>query len=384
MSNSYAQLARQYADGVAVLFTPVAAGPAEGRVVGVAPQAETAVQHAERLSGVSAQLTSAIAADLAAEDSAVRGEAATALLAKAYVDLQIGAYLWQLDQPPAGRSALPSVKAGTIQPPSVDLAVLPEYLSLLTGMPAPGSTRGPAVTPTGSAVPADLFNARQQLSLSIQSALSLIEERAATNGQAALSGLLVLGFGRVVQAATIVGLDIAEALGSGEAASQLVNQVRGYVTQAYNAIVALLGPALTKMAAQQVVAWVNDIAQGKQFARLLASFYQTGQTRQQLAQIIEASTVGVDRYDAAIKQVDTLGKRFGKQMEIVGKLLQAFRLVSGAAVVALPQGTVIMAAAYIALAAFIILEGADYVDAQRIKPLNLVPGVRKAVEAQLM
>jgi hypothetical protein len=43
-----------------------------------------------------------------------------------------------------------------------------------------------------------------------------------------------------------------------------------------------------------------------------------------------------------------------------------------------------MAAAYLVVSAYVILAGADYVDAPRLKILNRVPGVRTVVVADLI
>jgi hypothetical protein len=45
--------------------------------------------------------------------------------------------------------------------------------------------------------------------------------------------------------------------------------------------------------------------------------------------------------------------------------------------------TVLMAAAYSAILGYAVLVGADYVDAERVKLLNRVPGVRQVVEQSL-
>ena len=45
--------------------------------------------------------------------------------------------------------------------------------------------------------------------------------------------------------------------------------------------------------------------------------------------------------------------------------------------------TVLMAAAYSAILGYAVLAGADYVDAERVKLLNRVPGVRQVLEQSL-
>ena len=46
----------------------------------------------------------------------------------------------------------------------------------------------------------------------------------------------------------------------------------------------------------------------------------------------------------------------------------------------LSYDAVLMAAAYSAIMGYAVLAGADYVDAERVKLLNRVPGVRQVVE----
>ena len=58
-------------------------------------------------------------------------------------------------------------------------------------------------------------------------------------------------------------------------------------------------------------------------------------------------------------------------------------MVGGAAALAIPQAAVLLAAAYIAITGYAVLAGADYVDAERAKLLNRVPGVRQVVEQSL-
>ena len=81
--------------------------------------------------------------------------------------------------------------------------------------------------------------------------------------------------------------------------------------------------------------------------------------------------------------MDGLETGFQQQLDLADKLLVGFRLVGGAAALAIPQATVLVAAAYIAITGYAVLAGADYVDAERVKLLNRVPGVRQVVEESL-
>ncbi len=246
-------------------------------------------------------------------------------------------------------------------------------------------TIGPGLTRDVRAVvvPADLPSARDQLAALVTATLNLVEVRAAKTGQTAVSGLLVLGLGQVAQAAGIVGLDIAQALGVGEKVTRLYTLVREFALSAYNAVVALCGPAIAQTAAQQVLAWLNDVAAGQRFEKLLEQLYETKGTNELLGKFVAESQAGLGQFTVALQGVDGLRTSFGEQLSLVDRLLQGFRLFGGAAAAAIPQATVLMAAAYLVITGYAVLAGADYVDAARLKFLNRVPGVRQVVETNL-
>jgi hypothetical protein len=367
--SSYDTVARAYADGVRSLLTPTLSA-----VKGAAPapaSTDALTAQATALAVRSAELRQATTADLAAADSAERARASTRLLAQAVTDLQISAYLLQVAQGEASERTVRTVKAD-FAPFDIE-----ETLAILTGDEAAFATRA-------AILPPDLPSARGQLSGLVVTTLDSIESRAAKTGQTAVSGLLVLGVGQVAQAAGIVGLDIAQALGVADKATRLYALVRDYALSAYNALVALLGPAIAQSAAQQVLAWVNSVAAGEQFRKLLAQLYGTKQIAEHLDTVVTGSQADLSKFVIAIRDVDGLSRGFQQQLDLVDKLLRGFRLVGGAAAAAIPQAAVLLAAAYIAITGYAVLAGADYVDAERIKLLNRVPGVRQVVEQSLI
>jgi hypothetical protein len=165
--------------------------------------------------------------------------------------------------------------------------------------------------------------------------------------------------------------------------TRIYTLVREFALSAYNAVVALCGPMIAQTAAQQVLAWLNDVAAGQRFANLLAQFYETKGTGEQLGKLAAESPADLGHFAVALQGVDGLRTSFGEQLALVDRLLQGFRLFGGAAASAIPQATVLMAAAYLVITGYAVLAGADYVDAARLKLLNRVPGVRQVVETSL-
>jgi hypothetical protein len=181
----------------------------------------------------------------------------------------------------------------------------------------------------------------------------------------------------------VVGLDIAQALGQAQKITRLYNAFRSFAVQAYNSLLALLGNEQAKIAAVQVLEWVDDLRKGELFAGLLEKLYETKPTGEALTKLVTDSQADLARFTAAITSVDALNERYRQQTQLADKLLAGLGLLGLVPGMALPQGKLLMAAATIVLAAYVILAGADYVDAQRLKLLNRVPGVREVVQTNV-
>jgi hypothetical protein len=375
--STYQATAQAYADGVRVLFAPSGAPTGERGGWGPASPGELAEQ-AERLAPLSAELTQAASARLTDADPAVRARASTQLLAKALTDLEIGLYLLQAAEDEEHRIAW--VGGPGTERSRGGLGATVERLDLLLGE----GEAVPAAVERGEQPPRNVRAARVVLSDAIVDALDLVSERASKTGQAALSGLLGLGGAEVAQAAGAVGMDLAQALGQADKVTQLYNLFRDFAVKAYDSLVALLGQQLAQTAAQRVVEWFEEFKEGEQFARLLERLYETDQTRRDLSRLVAESRANLESFTAAIQRVDGLDAAFGQQADLAEKLLRGLKVLALIPAAALPQGRLLMAAAYVVLGAYVVLAGGDYVDARRLERLGRVPGVRQVVEGQLV
>jgi hypothetical protein len=244
----YLQIARAYADGVKVLFAPsgVERGERGGR--GPSSAADLASQ-AEQLAAASTDRNQAAAAKLDDADPGVRTEAATQLLAKALADLEISAYLLESAQ---------DEEAGIVWAPergldrSRKVRYIDSYLEILTA----GAQVGESEAERGRSAILDLPQARTRLKDTVDDVLATISERAGDTGKEALTGLMGLGAADVAKAAGLVGLDLANVLGQGERVTRLYNLFRDFIARVYEALMALLGPAV-QAAVDQVQEWLN-------------------------------------------------------------------------------------------------------------------------------
>ncbi len=387
MAQTYQETAQAYAAGVRALLVAPLPRPGRRAARDVAGGPSLADQAAQ-LAALSGQLTELAAADLDAPDANLRETASGRLLAKALSDLEVSRRLLVAAQAEegapinapaqdgeAGRTAEPSESASAGQ---VGLEMQANLAVLLGDQPLP-----PPAQRAPLQLPADLPAARRQLRTTVDSTMQAIRDQAAKVGQEAISGLLVLGLGEVAQAAGIVGLSIAGALGQAEKVTQLYNLFRQFALNAYDSLVALLGPTIVKTAAQQALAWTNDVASGKNFGMLVERLYQTAQTEEQIGRLAESSRSGLAQFTAAIQGVDGLNGMFQAQVRKVGQILPALRLFGGVPAAALPEAKLLLAAAYIVIGSYVVLAGADYVDSGALKLLQRFPGVRLTVEQYL-
>ena len=375
-STHYSQAANAYVEGVRALFAAAAAptGERRGEELVAAPDL---AERAKQLTELSEQLTQAAEAQLKDPDQAVRAHASTQLLAKALTDLEVSAFLLQaaMDE----EEGLPAVPATGAERGATWRAIPEDRLQILLA----AAEVHPQVVERGEVTPTDLPSARLELSNAVTDALALISERAARTGQTALSGLLSLGMAEVLRAAGLVGKDIAEGLGQGEKLSRLYNAFRDLAIQSYDSLLVLLGRQLAGAAARRVMEWLEKLRQGDLFGQLLEALYETAVTREALRPMVEGSQADLSRFVAGIEAVDVLNEQYGRQSEFAAKLFRAMAFLSTLPITVLPQPKLLLAAAYIVLAAYVVLCGADFVDAPQLRLLNRVPGVRQAVEGHL-
>jgi hypothetical protein len=374
-NEAYLEAVRAYADGVRVLLAPSdePAGERGGR--GPVSYTELAEQ-AGHLLPASEQVIEAAAAQLAAAAPEERAETETALLAKALTDLEVSEYLLQAARDEEAELAWLRPQATERSMSSARSAE--PYLQVLLG--APPEQR---VAERAPRVLKDLGEARVELMQGSTGALALISSEATDAAREALGGLLGMGLGQIAKAASIVGMDIAHALGQAEKVSKLYDLFRGFLLRAYDTFVALLGPQLAEVVREEIQKWLKEIKVQDRIGGWLADLYGTEETKRTLKALIADSQVELSQFAGAVEQVDSLKDKFRRQTNLVDKILPKLKWLAVIPAATLPQGQLLLAAAYIVLGGYVTLLGADYVDAQKFHWMDRVPGVRRAVMVNL-
>jgi hypothetical protein len=380
-SETYLRAASAYADGARAFFVPGPKAMAERERAGTGPvPVSELIDRAETLAPLSAELAGAASAELVAEDPAVRLQASIALLAKALTDLDVSKALLsaaeeEAGKPERGRDLKEAERSAAVTRP----ADLDHTLQLLLGEEREDAER----VDRGSDLPKTVEAARTQVADYAETTLLLIRDRAASTGWDALGGVAGIGVGKLAKAAGLVSMDVAEALGQAANLTRLYNLVRGFLGQAIGSIKSLLGPTLAKTAGDEVVSWIKGTATGKKFTLLVEKLYQTEPTAAALAKLAKESPANLDKFVAAIQGIDALEAAYRKQIELVGKILKVVKYVGLVPPASLPQSQLVLAAVYILVGGYVVLAGGDYVDAQRLKRIDRVPGVRKVLETEL-
>ncbi|MFM9264958.1 hypothetical protein [Tychonema sp. BBK16] len=376
IQDSSPEIAQDYAEKVRLLFAP--SGEPTGERGGRGPTSpQDLAQQAESLSPVSASLTQALAREQTEADPTVRFQVSVKLLAKALNDLEISAYLYEAARDEEDGTIWSNNQSG--ERSAADLGSIEENLQVILGQAEVSSQ----ITERGEGQITDIPTARIELSNTVEDTLDLILERASQTGESALTRVMGLGVTELAQPVGIVGMTIADVLGQGETVSHLYNAFRNFLDRAYESLIELIGKQLAQTAGQQVLEWVNELKEGTKLNTILKKFYETEQTAQELQQLAASSQARLEQFITAIQNVSKLDAAYELQIQWAKKVLEYLKWFGTLSAAALPQGELTLASFYIVLGAYVILVGADYVDAPKLNILDCVPGVRRLVKTNL-
>lgn len=316
-----------------------------------------------------AELTQASAARLAGVGDEIRSAAAAQMLAKALVETGVAEHLVD--------AARTSDRAARASRTTRSIAEIEPLLAIVaTGQLVVKARRAVVEAQAFD----DLDTARLLAKTAVVDACALVSKRAGKSGQTALAGLAGLGFGTLAKAVDVVGSGLSFKLGD-ETAGTLYGRARDSLVSAYASIRALLGDSAADAAGAQMKTWVDELATGTLFANVLERWYRTAEARAKLGARIDASAPPAARWAAAVNGLDGLGRQYAGQADLADKLLKGLKIVGLLPPAALPEGTLLLGAAYVALGGYIVFAGADAVDA----PVGLqrVAGIRRIVEQAL-
>ncbi|MBC8449683.1 MAG: hypothetical protein H8D78_18275 [Chloroflexi bacterium] len=334
------------------------------------PSSEEVAERSEELLARNADVTQAWAAKLESDDVLARQVAEIRLLAACTADLALADDLVNLDR---GKPRLTS--RGRYGP-----SVSQDLLQLLTM--SDEEIVKQALTPkrlrgvTRAAGPA-----ADRMQEAVDTTLDHLLEGTADTGQRAIEGLILMDAALLLEAARIVGGDIAEKLGEG--LSRLMQSAVRYILAAYDKVALLLGAEKMAEIREQILGWITDLQEGELFPELVEKLFQTEALKGEVAGWLAASSVSDATLGETRATVEQLDAAFGSKMELADKIISSLALVKLLPPTMTPVGRLVIAAVYLGLAGYVVFTGYDHVDSDRWKLIDRVSGVRQVAQEAL-
>ncbi|MGQ9490047.1 MAG: hypothetical protein ACUVR4_01865 [Anaerolineae bacterium] len=323
------------------------------------------------LLSLSTGLGLAAEAGLQAADPLAVAAAEVQLLAAAALDLRMASESAQ--PPPSAIRGYGAELTVALAGPAYDLAELETIIAApeayLTGSVAGRSLEGFATRRTR-----DLPSAAVELEAAVHAALASIRGDVVTTGTHIVEGLLLLDAALLREALATVGSDLAGRLGL-DLASLGAHALR-FVLMANEKLLALLGLDALQEARKLLADWIEQLRQGTLFPRLADRILRTRATEAEVRRWVAAYQGPEPALWTARAAVDQLAGHFAAKARLADKVVTGLAVAKVLPPLLTPAGRLAVAAAYLALLAYLVGSGYDHVDSDRVKLLDRVEGVR--------
>lgn len=369
--NDYRTAAASYAEGMRTLFAP--SQESTRSAIRVASEDELA-DRADSLVAQSAALIEQTAGYLDADDMATRLGAEQSLLAQAAASLRAADGLLALADEGNGEATR---SAGAPRPATG----FDDLLALIDGSldeigaqvePEPEMTRGGAST-----TPADLIESTNET-------LGQVVDGVSKFVRGTVASLVGLDPALLKQAAGMLGSELSQALTKlGENVTRLISKAVAFIVQAYDSLLAALGQDTASALRVQAAEWVERLQQGEALTELADALYQTDDTKLRVAELIGGSGAPGPVLGKTQSDVEALSPSFQSRIKLAGQIRAGLGFLKfiPAAKGPLELATGVL---YLALLGYVVVAGADYVDAPRLARIGRVPGVLETVQAGLI
>ena len=371
--SDYSTLVADYAAELSELFAPESA-----RAAGRPPQApgpDELADRAERLAPLAADLTRRTAEFLSDDDPSVCLGAEQNLLAQAAAALRVADGLLAA----TGEEADEGVR-------SAGGAAEPAFDDILAIIKAPLADTGTAALGDAESIGTRAVNkaTADELLAACDAAIDQILSGVGAFGRDSLAGLVGLDTALLKKAAQLIGGEAADVIAKlGEQASRLVAKGVAFIVQAYDSILAALGQDATSELRQKAAEWIERLQEGGAIADILGGVFETGDTRQRIADLVAVSAAAPPVLGEAEAAVEALPAGYQARTKLAGQILAGLGILKRIPAARVPMVELATAAAYLVLLGYVIYTGGDYVDAPKLEKLGRVPGVLHVVETGL-
>lgn len=376
-NTTYETTATDYADAVRAFYSPSTSATTKSVTRGVTKSIGASgelEQRARALAPKSARMTKAATKQLKNKSAARRAEASAQLLAKACLDLDVSQRLIEQAQAEQGGAKPKSIttRSAASRAPS-------DLLDVIEGKAAPIKTKSVRSRGVGTT--------KDGLAQFATATSKLIVERATNTGIESLGKILALGAFELIKGLELATVDVGAILGKGEKVSMLIQLGKDYIAKAFDALKNLLGPQLFEMAMKLAREQLEKLKTKKDewTAKAIEKLYETEKTNKAVIALIAERNAPAEKIDAASQGISSLSDAFAKQVALIQKFYGYVGYANLLPMASLPQAKLVIALIYLLLGGYIVVAGADFVDAPNldVKILNRVPGVKTVVEMAL-
>jgi hypothetical protein len=222
--------------------------------------------------------------------------------------------------------------------------------------------------------------ARKNLSLQINTVIEQVVDGTVDIGDQAFKELLKLP---LPELSGLFRLEVSAVLNAVEPLNKLYELGKLLISKAYELLEHLLGKDLLNAAAKWLEEWVDKLRKNVVFKFIVEQSYAVEQTKQELTQQIESSTVAIANYQTAMEDLTAMLEHYRRQTQICSTLLTITKNARRLGINHIPILKSVLLLEYALVLAYLIFLGGDCVDTPHLKLVDFIVGVRRIADQYL-
>jgi hypothetical protein len=250
--------------------------------------------------------------------------------------------------------------------------------------------------------PSDPERAKTEFQDEVKSSLKSITKQTSKVGGHAMSSLLLMDAGVLVQGVSFVSKELGDWIDSVVAgATAVVKKLAGsalrILLQAYDWVLGLLGKDIEESCRKQVKEWIDELKKGGDgddeglFDTLVNRIFTPDTIKEEVSGWLVTTRADTAALNQASDNVRELANKYRAKTDKIDKLLKGIAFAKKAPFINTPQGQLIIAAITLSVLGYTIYLGYDHVDSGRVNFYNRfgvnipdrVEGIRETAQKAL-
>jgi hypothetical protein len=362
---------------------------------------ETLAERAEKLADTSRELGSLTANFLESKRVSVREGAEMKMLSQAIAEIEIARTLFEAAEEEANEK-----KSGKVTRLSRAANGRRSFEDLIEVLETPleagiqpslfSATRGEANRPS------DPERAKTEFQEQVKSSLKSITKQTGKVGGHAMSSLLLMDAGLLVQGVSFVSKELGDWIdkviaGATAVVKKLAVSALRLLMQAYDWILELLGKDVEESCRKQVKEWVDELKKDGAgddeglFDKLVNRIFTPDSINEEVSGWLATTRADIAALNQTSDAVRELANKYRVKTDKIDKLLKGIAFARKAPFINTPQGQLLIAAITLSVLGYTIYLGYDHVDSGRVNFYNRfgvnipdrVEGIRETAQKAL-